>query len=214
VKVVATMKNRYKLIILSSLGLLLGPLVAYFLIFHGALSANDQSWAAFGSYLGGVVGTVFGYGSFLIVLYTYGRSEQDKDNDRKEMFFFKYLDVHRANTQTMTLLMNNNLIEGQKVLLVYKSSLVKISQEFINYKAVTEAAIAAGNKNWDYRYYISNCVEYFFTKSAIRNQMDLDLNILKYILSRMPKEDRDKYLSIQFSQITVGGHLIPRAGSW
>jgi hypothetical protein len=44
--------------------------------------------------------------------------------------------------------------------------------------------------------------------------MDLDLNILKYILSRMPKEDRDKYLSIQFSQITVGGHLIPRAGSW
>jgi hypothetical protein len=177
------------------------PMLLYFLVFHGALSSNDQNWAAFGLYFGGVVGTVFGYGSFLIVLFTYGRSEVDRTNDRREMFFFKYLEIHRENLATISHGNRGAIIEGPKVLLSFNSAVALISTDFENYKSRTENQIDLGNRALDYSAYRRNCEDFIFVLSAIRSVIDLDLIIVDYILDNMPKATVEKYLSVQFSQI-------------
>ncbi len=117
------------------------------------------------------------------------------------MFFFRYLDVHKSNSQSMVLLRGNEILDGPKVLLAFKSSIVNISTDYANFTSTTEKDILA-LKRRNYNHYLQNVVQYIFSKSAIRSVVDLDINILKYIIDRLPKEDRDRYLSIQFSQIS------------
>jgi len=64
------MKIRYKVFILLAITFATLPLLIYFITFHYPLSSNPQNWAAFGSYLGGVYSTLFGFLSVLVLVAT------------------------------------------------------------------------------------------------------------------------------------------------
>ncbi|MFS7361434.1 hypothetical protein AB6896_21620 [Rahnella inusitata] len=64
------MKIRYKLFISLATTFATIPLLIYFITFHHPLSSNPQDWAAFGSYLGGVYSSLFGFLSVLVLVAT------------------------------------------------------------------------------------------------------------------------------------------------
>jgi hypothetical protein len=54
------------------------PYILYFSQFAGYLSTNDENWANFGSFIGGIVSSLFSFISFLAVLYTLLVEKQKK----------------------------------------------------------------------------------------------------------------------------------------
>ncbi|HAS6385909.1 TPA: hypothetical protein RZA60_003314 [Vibrio vulnificus] len=63
-------KSPFVWILIFSLAVLSAAFGLYFLHFHGPFSSSQTDWASFGSYIGGTLGAVFAFLSFLGLLYT------------------------------------------------------------------------------------------------------------------------------------------------
>ncbi|EJL6321731.1 hypothetical protein NMR54_003169 [Vibrio cholerae] len=63
-------KSPFVWILIFSLAVLSAVFGLYFLHFHGPFSSSQADWASFGSYIGGTLGAVFAFLSFLGLLYT------------------------------------------------------------------------------------------------------------------------------------------------
>lgn len=70
------------------IGLFLFPVFIYFYAFHGSLSIEHNKWSEFGSYLGGVYGTL----AFLILAYTTNITRKQFKTQNEDNVFFKLYD--------------------------------------------------------------------------------------------------------------------------
>jgi hypothetical protein len=68
------------------------PFVLYFVTFYGSLSENDQNWANFGSFIGGIVSSIFAYASFVILISNF-IFDRDKVNKERCIEYLKYVNI-------------------------------------------------------------------------------------------------------------------------
>lgn len=78
---------------------MLSILYFYFSIFHYGFSRSNTDWASFGSFFGGVYGTIFSFFSFIAVLYslnvTQKNNKQQVEFNERQNIFIK--DEHATN---------------------------------------------------------------------------------------------------------------------
>jgi len=57
------------------------PYILYFLNFSGTFQGNNQNWANFGNFIGGIITSVFSFASFIILFinYVYDKEKVNKD---------------------------------------------------------------------------------------------------------------------------------------
>ncbi len=83
------MKIERKILIAVIILCALIPLVIYFIKFDSTLSPNPQDWGAFGSYIGGVYSTLFGFLSVLILVITFqemrNANKQERENFERQI---------------------------------------------------------------------------------------------------------------------------------
>lgn len=108
-------KTQYRAYTVVAAAIILFSLSTYFLVFHGSLSSDHQAWGNFGSYIGGVQGSVFGLLSLFILKDTLlsqikaSQSLQEqiqlaKNADRNQQYFeiFRDLDSRRKKVLAMS----------------------------------------------------------------------------------------------------------------
>lgn len=108
-------KSTFHLIAGISLAIATLPFLFYFFYFHNGLSPNDQNWANFGTFVGGIITSVFSFTSFILVLYMYSRSIEDKRADEKTTLFFKHLDLIENCRSAITVSLDDARLQGQEV---------------------------------------------------------------------------------------------------
>lgn len=78
----------------------------YFSHFSSSFSANQADWAGFGSYIGGTLGTVFAFGSFWILFYTFGSQQKQAKNNELQKFettFYSLLELHNQSLRELNI---------------------------------------------------------------------------------------------------------------
>ena len=107
------------------------PFVLYFAAFHGPLSNDDQNWANLASFVGGVIGPIFAFASFFMVLLVYYQSQEEKNTAKTEDRFFKYIgllnDCH-MNIQT-TLPGTSEIVRGEQLIGLFNAESFQIKIE-------------------------------------------------------------------------------------
>lgn len=84
-------KKQITIIIITTFIFLL-PLFTYFYVFHHALSNNSADWAAFGSFVGGVYGPLFGLVSVIVLIITLREMQQNNQKLIESSSREKYID--------------------------------------------------------------------------------------------------------------------------
>jgi hypothetical protein len=84
--------NTLKIIVILSFFALLTPFCFYFYYFNGPISFEDSSWANFGTFIGGILSSIFSFSSFVLLVYTL---LQDKETKRKDMYtqYLKHVNI-------------------------------------------------------------------------------------------------------------------------
>jgi hypothetical protein len=77
-------KNTLRIIVALSFLALITPFCIYFYFFNGPISNEDANWANFGTFIGGILSSIFSFTSFIVLIYTL---LQDKETKRKEIYF-------------------------------------------------------------------------------------------------------------------------------
>lgn len=70
-------QNPFNIAIFISVLILLVTCVAYFIVFSGGLSSEQSEWANFGAYIGGTLGAIFAFMSFLILLNAFNLQKEE-----------------------------------------------------------------------------------------------------------------------------------------
>lgn len=127
------MKIRYlKWIILLSFVIMIIPFVLYFITFFGVLSDNDQNWANFGSFIGGIISSIFSFASFVILISNF-ISDRDRVNKERCIEYLKHVNIF--NSEINHIIMNiDNIRHYSKHLLkenYYQLSIIT-DNDFIN----------------------------------------------------------------------------------
>jgi len=68
------------------------PYILYFLNFSGSLHSNEQSWANFGNFIGGVITSVFSFASFLILFINF-IYDKEKVNKERTIEYLKHVNI-------------------------------------------------------------------------------------------------------------------------
>jgi hypothetical protein len=71
------------------------PYFLYFITFYGSLSDNDQNWSNFGSFIGGVISSIFSFASFLLLLSNF-IFDRDKVNKERCIEYLKYVNIFNS----------------------------------------------------------------------------------------------------------------------
>jgi len=123
------MKNHIEKTILALAIITATPFVLYALNFHGPISDKTSAWADLGSYLSGVFGSIFGFLSVVILLYTLHLTKEYNEkilkSTRHDSIFndFKWLcELLLNRLETKTLIINNPDSKG-KVFTILKNDL-------------------------------------------------------------------------------------------
>jgi len=85
---------------------MLVPFVLYFITFFGVLSDNDQNWANFGSFIGGIVTSVFSFASFIILISNFVL-DRNKINKDRTIEYLKYTNIYASEINQVILNMEN-----------------------------------------------------------------------------------------------------------
>jgi len=134
------------------------PYILYFINFSGLLPGNDQNWANFGSFIGGVITSVFSFASFVILFTNY---IFDKENITKIEILQKHL------------VENKNIYYNETNKICYDSIISKIdeiSSPYILQKEITSFVKDAVNF-------------YYFIDSKLRNEYDELIEIIVAVSS-------------------------------
>jgi hypothetical protein len=87
------MKIRYlKWIIIMAFFIMTIPFFLYFKTFFGSLSNNDQNWANFGSYIGGLISSIFSFASFIILISNF-IYDRDAINKSRTIEYLKHTNI-------------------------------------------------------------------------------------------------------------------------
>lgn len=76
------------------------PYILYFINFSGLLPGSDQNWANFGSFIGGVITSVFSFASF-IILFTNYISDKEKVNKERTIEYLKHVNTFYFGVQSI-----------------------------------------------------------------------------------------------------------------
>jgi len=69
------------------------PFIIYFVNFNGEISGDDQNWANFSTFVGGITSSLFSFMSFLMIYFTLIQNRELNKEDEIENRFFKYIDL-------------------------------------------------------------------------------------------------------------------------
>jgi len=72
------------------------PYILYFINFSGSLHGNEQSWANFGNFIGGVITSVFSFTSFLILFINF-IYDKEKVNKDRTIEYLKHVNIFYAD---------------------------------------------------------------------------------------------------------------------
>jgi hypothetical protein len=87
------MKIKYiKWIIIMAFIVMAIPFFLYFKTFFGSLSNNDQNWANFGSYIGGLISSIFSFASFIILILNF-IYDRDTINKSRTIEYLKHTNI-------------------------------------------------------------------------------------------------------------------------
>lgn len=190
------MKNKKSLLtvlLFSTVLIILIPFILYLSKFNGRLSVNNQDWANFGSFYGGIVSSIFAALSFIIVLIIFSNEIQNKTNDKIDSNILKYLDVLSSRYQKISVNINNQKIIGTDVFNQFNVYAMKISELSQNF------ASDVGNvdlKNELNGLYLTSV----FIKNSIREYLKLVIITFNYIEKHNRKEIYQPLLSACLSE--------------
>lgn len=126
---------KLKTAIILSITFLIVPFFLYFLNFHN-FSNNNQDWANFGSYIGGVVSSVFSYLSFFIVLIVFYTTKKENDNKEIEERIFKYLElINNCQNKIITNIDPNKILRGESVFSQFNGMSFRLNELIENNKS-------------------------------------------------------------------------------
>mgnify|MGYP000897106573 CR=1 FL=1 len=113
-------KKRTIIIIVLCIIIFTGPFIFYFSVFSNGVSNDYNSWGSFGSYVGGVVSSIFSFASFLAVLYSFNLSNKEKISGKEEKRIFQFLDLLKETRTNLYYKMNNTQeYKGEQVVIQY-----------------------------------------------------------------------------------------------
>ncbi len=123
-------KNAFQ-IILSVSGLLaISVVVAYIVNFHTYHISNDPgNWGTLGDYLGGVIGTIFGFASVLLIYLTFQRQQETSVLQQFETTFFNLLTVQREMMKSVN---GRYEVSGEVVKLEGQEFFERMAEELFN----------------------------------------------------------------------------------
>lgn len=113
------MKKNNKIILAV---LFISPLAIYFLNFHGGFSVNTSSWSDFGSYVGGVYGTL----GFFAVIHSIYKSDQQNLKMEQDQIFYKSMDLLSNRILNSSILINGSSLQG---IAIFKEMVEEIKRE-------------------------------------------------------------------------------------
>jgi hypothetical protein len=82
------------------------PFILYFITFFGVLSENDQNWANFGSFIGGIVSSIFSFASFVIIISNF-IFDRDRINKDRCIEYLKYVNIFALEINDVILKIEN-----------------------------------------------------------------------------------------------------------
>jgi hypothetical protein len=109
------MRIRKGILFSTSFFLFVVPFIFYIVFFSGPIISDDQKWANFGTYFGGVVSPVFTFLSFIVVILVYYESNEDKKDETIRQKFFQYMEYMNKCYSHIECNTPNVSIVGEKV---------------------------------------------------------------------------------------------------
>ena len=175
-----------------------GPFVLYFTVFNNGFSDDHYSWGSFGSYIGGLISSVFSFASFLAILYSFNRSNKDKLSNDEEKRVFQYLDLIKESRNNLYCKINETQeYKGQELIMAYSASYANISVNCSRYK---KRGISIANMK-ETPEYNGICVNHIFLTQSIESFMIIIKLSYEYILN-LKELNKTYYLELISSVLT------------
>jgi hypothetical protein len=188
------MRINKRFVFISSSITFIIPFAFYLLFLHGPISSNDQNWANFGSYIGGIVSPVFSFLSFIIVLIIYYQSNEDKKEDQISKKYFQYLELLERCLSHVECKTGESKKEGEEVFSAMNGIAFSMNQ-FSEKRFVQDRQFPYDNPEEGI------LLSYVFFRNSVKPFIDLLSIIIKYI-ERLDIAYQDEFLKILNSQLT------------
>ncbi len=173
------------------------PVTMYFMTFTGGISDNDQNWANFGTFIGGVITSVFSYISFILVLYTFLKSNEDKKKDEETTLFFNYLGMLNNCKSNVTVRIGATAQFGHEVFSTFSALVAALVME----KKFGEISLKKNRSRSEDEFLKGQCLKYFFFRNSLRPFSDL-LEIILEFITKDCKNHKEKFLSVLISHLS------------
>jgi hypothetical protein len=174
------------------------PFIIYFSMFSNGLSDDHNYWGSFGSYIGGLVSSIFSFASFLAVLYSFNRSEKEKYMLDEEKRIFQYLELIKESRDNLYCIVNEKQeYKGQQLITAYCASYASIS---FNNSELKKRGITLDifSKMPEFN---GICVNHLFLSNSIDSFMKLVKLSFEYILN-LKALNKAYYLELVSSVLT------------
>ena len=186
-----------KIIVLSSLGTLIIPLVLYLLHFNSGFSYDDSNWSNFGSYYGGIVSSVFAFLSFIFLISSYYEEKNRNYESDQDQLFFKNLDLAEKIYNKTYYELNGIQFSKSQVFSNFRQANLQmgyyIEDTNTAFKGIAKGKINAQQKN----YYDNRYKPLIDTYMMSQNQVVIYCNHINHILEminiRMPNRKKEYY---------------------
>lgn len=191
-------KNRRVFYAIAGVSLLVSiiPIVFYAASFPYGLSNNDQSWANFGSFFGGTVTSVFSFISFVLILYTFLKTTEDKENDDKVSMFFRYVEMLSFCKENVSVNFGNKSRKGQEVFSDFSGIVASMS-----FPQVQTIALKSNRSQEDEAIFQKHYTDYLFYRNSIRQFTNLLSIAFKFVESE-GGEKKDMFFDVLVSQLS------------
>jgi hypothetical protein len=191
------MKSNLILIILSIV-LFTCPFMLYFLVFNSGFSNDNNSWGNFGSYIGGLISSVFSFASLLAVLYSFNRSNKDKLVSDEEKMIFKYVDLIKESRNNLFCKTSETQeYKGMELVSAYSASYANISMINSEYKKRGTSILNITKTPQYYGYYVNH----MFLTTSIESFMTIIKLSYIYIL-HLKEVNQHYYLELISAVLT------------
>lgn len=188
-------KKKITLIIITTFIFLL-PLFTYFYVFHYALSSNSADWAAFGSFVGGIYGPLFGLVSVIVLIITLREMQKNNQKLIESSSRAKYID----DIKWLTDLLRERLDKNKHIIgrgVFYNGLKISIKQ-----KIKTES-------NVDQNKLILHCIELMKEYTGLYGE---ELILFEEIIYRVTHTTDDEVYAL--SVMILIGRLSPEERFW
>ncbi len=184
------MKN--KILIASIIAVLCFPFVIYLTRFPGLYSANSVEWGIFGTFIGGLLSSIFAGLSFIVVLLVYWRSNEDRKNRESRETVLKLLEELSNRYKKIVIRIEDTAQIGEMVFSYFNSSAFQLYKLYQDYLKNKENENLKGQVK-------AQALQMVFSINTIREYLRFVVLTYRYIVNKSIEKE---FLSILSARLT------------